>query len=89
MTVAGFVRVPMIVMLVAMFMAVGMVVLVFVPVLMRMAADFHVATAEAAAAFFAHKINIFEIIRVRASLPPGWGGEGRQESSPCPPAVPG
>ena len=47
-------RVPV---LVVMFMSVSMVVAVIMPVFVGMAADFHIAAAETASAFFAHKIN--------------------------------
>jgi hypothetical protein len=43
-------------MFVVMFLAVNMVVAVAMSVIVRVAADFHVAAAETASAFFAHKI---------------------------------
>jgi uncharacterized membrane protein len=39
-----------------MVMSVSMVVTVVMPVIVGMAADFHIAAAETASAFFAHKI---------------------------------
>jgi hypothetical protein len=43
-------------MMMIMVMAVVMVVGMFMPVIVGMAADFHIAAAETASAFFAHKI---------------------------------
>jgi hypothetical protein len=48
------VRVMLVVMVVLVMMVMAM--LMFVGMFVRVDADFHVATAEAAAAFFAHKI---------------------------------
>jgi hypothetical protein len=42
--------------LVMMIMVMSMVVGMFMPVIVGMAADFHIAAAETASAFFAHKI---------------------------------
>ena len=48
-------RVPM---LVVMVMSVPMLVAMVMPMFVRMAADFHIATAETASAFFAHKFRL-------------------------------
>jgi hypothetical protein len=47
---------------VVMVMSMSMAVSVVMPVVVGMAADFHVAAAETASAFFAHKLVYFSLI---------------------------